>query len=227
MGTMTRPDVTDWREQAQAVLARRGLSVDDLDDLPEVADGETDEDRALRLRQQAENRAARWRRRLPPMYADADLNDLEGDQHREAVTGWLASDSCTLILAGTVGGGKTHAAYAVGHHAVNQGLYVEAITVHDLMEALRPDGDAGVRMSVNAADLLVLDDLGATKATEFAQQELTALIDRRLNHGLRQVVTTNATATVLAEVWGTRLTDRLAYRATVLVFAGKSRRVAW
>lgn len=216
--------MTAWQMRVAERLARSGRS---LADVPAVPAGTTAEDVAERLRLQAENRAARWRKRLPVMYRNALLADLDPEQHASTVRGWLDSDSPTLVLAGTIGSGKTHAAYAVGNAAIARGLHVEAVRVHDLLEALRPDGDRDVTWSAQHAAVLVLDDLGAGRSSPFAQDELTALLDLRLNHGLRQVVTTNQTALVLEEALGGRFVDRLRYRATVCAFAGQSRRSGW
>lgn len=222
MTTVTTPDVTDWRVRAAAVLAQRGITP--AEDVP---DGETDEDRADRLRQQAVNRARRWTGRLPQAYAEANVAALDEDQHRDKIGQWLPGPSPTLLLAGTVGSGKTHAAYAVGHEGVRRGLHVEATTVHDLLAALRPDGDLDLARGARFCDLLILDDLGVGKVTEFAVDEITHLIGARLVEGKRQVITTNTTADALREAWGSRLVSRLTDGATILVFSGADRRVAW
>jgi DNA replication protein DnaC len=194
--------------------------------------GETAEDRAERRRVQAENRAARWMRRLPVMYATAALEDLlaDGEQAEagQVCRDWLGSTSTTLVLAGPVGTGKTHAAYAVGHAAVRRGLWVEAWTLSDLLEALRPEGDKSALEAVRSCDLLLLDDLGATKVSEWAVETMTSLLDHRLREQRRQVVTTNAPYQVLEDAWGGRFADRLRFRWTVVTLLGESRRkAAW
>lgn len=215
---MTTPDVSDWR----ARLAARG--VQPADDVP---DGETPEDRAERLRVQAENRARRWTTRLPQAYAEASLNTLDDEQHPAEIRRWFATASPTLLLAGTVGSGKTHAAYAVGHEGIRRGLHVEACTTYDLLHALRPDGDLYLAHGARNCDLLVLDDLGVGKVTDFAVDEITHLIGARVAEGKRQVITTNHTADSLREMWGARLVSRLTDGACILVFRGADRRVAW
>lgn len=189
---------------------------------------ETPEQMAERLAVQARNRSARWMGSVPAMYADAALADLDGTQHAEAVTQWLASDSATLVLAGSVGTGKTHAAYAVANAAVHGGTWVEAWNVHDLLEAMRPGGDDRAAPDAMDCGLLVLDDLAVLKVSDWAVEQMTALLDARLRNGRRQVVTTNAPYDALVESWGDRMMDRLRYRWTPLQFVGESRRrAAW
>lgn len=212
---------SDWRERVRRI----GI---DPDALPEHRrqDDETPEEAHARKVLQAQNRSARWRDALPVMYAEARLTDLDGEQHAETITGWLGSGSSTLLLAGSVGSGKTHAAYAVGNAAVAAGMWVEAWTVADLLEALRPGGDgaAGAR----EADVLILDDVTASRVSEFAQESLLSILDARLRNRRRQVVTTNLPYGPMLEQWGARIMDRLAYRWTVCQFTGESRRrAAW
>lgn len=209
-------------------LERLGLDPDLVDAPLEPQAGlpETDEDRRERLALQAANKAARWRTRLPAMYLDASLVDLDETQHCHDLTRWLDSDRRGLILAGSVGTGKTHAAYAVANAAVARGLVVEAWTTHDLLSALRPDGDPTALRYAREADVLVLDDLAVSKVSDWAQEALTSLLDARLREGRRLVLTTNAPSTALGEAWGQRALDRMMARAATLVFTGPSRRAA-
>lgn len=207
-------------------LRRQGIDPDALTVAPPASRGETDEDAAERRALQAANRSARWRTRLPAMYATAEVGDLDDEQGREAVAAWLGSGSSTLVLAGNIGAGKTHAAYAVARTAVTTGLWVEAWTVADLMEACRPGGDPTAAEHARTCDLLVLDDLMASRASDWAVEQLTSLLDHRLRNRGRQIVTTNVRAEDLTEVWGKRAMDRLMYRQTVVKFTGTSRRVA-
>lgn len=222
--------LADALESMRARLARMGLDpalVDRRDLAPPR--GETPEDRADRLRRQAENRAARWRNRLPVMYQQARLADLDDGQHAVTIQAWLGSGQVGLVLAGGVGTGKTHAAYAVGNAAVERGLFVESWTMHDLLTALRPEGDPSAQQFARTADVLILDDLVASKAvTPWASEALTSLMDARLRDRRRTIITTNAPASALLEAWGARCLDRLTYRAQTLVLEGASRRaMAW
>lgn len=164
---------------------------------------------------------ARWAAQVPPMYATASLADLDPAQ---AFT-W-PTDALNLVLAGPVGTGKTHAAYAIGNDLSAEGTWCQAVTVVDLLAALRPDGDPSLARAVQSCQVLVLDDLGAGKASEWAIEQMTALLDLRVREGRRTVVTTNVPEPDLEAAWGGRFMDRLRYRRTVAVFRGESRRKA-
>lgn len=190
---------------------------------------ESPAERAERLAIRAERKAARWMRTIPVMYAQASLADLADAEQAEAgqaCADWISSTSVTLVLAGSVGTGKTHAAYATGHAMVQAGLWVEAWTSSDLLEALRPDGDPNALENARTCDVLLLDDLGAAKASEWAQEAMTSLMDHRLREQRRQIVTTNQPYEHLEQVWGSRFGDRLRFRWTVVRMVGESRRRA-
>lgn len=223
--TPPKIDTKDWRERIPAHLLAEAEAEGPLD----LGDThtETPEQAQERRRLAAEARAARWVQQMPAMYAEAALADLDASTHH-AIRSWLEADGTSLILAGQVGTGKTHAAYAVGRHLLAQGLTVEAWTLSDLLAAMRPDGDPKASDLARACDVLILDDLGAAKASEWAQEQLTALLDARLRDKRRQVITTNAPYEALEAAWGSRAMDRLRYRWAVVTFTGESRRkAAW
>lgn len=182
---------------------------------------ETDAEKAERLAARRAVYQARWAAQVPPMYADASLADLDGAQ---AFT-W-PTDSLNLVMAGPVGTGKTHAAYAIGNDLSAEGTWCQAVTVVDLLAALRPDGNPSLGRAVQECQVLVLDDLGAGKASEWAIEQMTALLDLRVRQGRRTVVTTNVPEPDLEAAWGGRFMDRLRFRRTVAVFRGESRRKA-
>jgi len=160
------------------------------------------------------------------MYQEASVDDLDDLQHAAHVRGWLRSGSLHLVLAGPVGTGKTHAAYAVGNQALAAGLWVEAWAVGDLMDALRPGGsDHGAEERARKCHVLVLDDL-VGKATDWEAERMTLLLDARVRDQRQTVVTTNITSGQITETWGGRFMDRLRYRLTPLTFQGESRRGA-
>jgi DNA replication protein DnaC len=184
---------------------------------------ETPDEKADRLAARRAVYQARWAAQVPPMYAQASLIDLDQSQQHN----WPI-ESLNLVLAGPVGTGKTHAAYARGNDLADQGLWVQAVTVVDLLAALRPEGNPSLAKAVQECHVLILDDLGAGKASEWAVEQMTALLDLRVREGRRTVVTTNVPEADLEAAWGGRFMDRLRFRRTVHVFRGESRRkAAW
>jgi len=75
--------------------------------------------------------------------------------------------------------------------------------------------------------LLVLDDLGAEKVSDFVLQTLYDLLDRRYGECLETIITSNLSLDQLTVHYGShgdRLASRIAGMGPALVLKGKDRR---
>lgn len=212
--------------QTMGDVARRELRIPPgvtpaADPIPE---GLTVEDLAEIRHRQASHISGWYVNHRPALYAAATLDDLDEQQDFTRVRGWLNTGSRTLLITGPVGTGKTHAAYAVTNAAVDRGLLTVAVAVPDLLAQLRPGGDSTLAARARAADLLLLDDLGAEKPTDWSGEQLSALLDARVRDDRRQIITTNASYTDLVPRLGARTMSRLTGGATIVRFTGEDRR---
>lgn len=113
-----------------------------------------------------------------------------------------------LLLAGSPGVGKTHLAAALVNARLVAGRQALFCMVPEMLDDIRRvirDDDATCELMdlVKQADLLVLDDLGAERATEWAREVMLIIISARLAADRQTVVTTNyATAGGLVERFG-------------------------
>ncbi len=119
-----------------------------------------------------------------------------------------------LLLEGTYGCGKTHLAAAVGNARLAKGEIVLFITTPDLLDHLRstfgPSSETGYDETfdrIRNAPLLILDDLGAENASEWAQEKLFQLLNHRYSRNLPTVITTNIDLDTLDARIRSRLLD--------------------
>jgi DNA replication protein DnaC len=135
----------------------------------------------------------------------------------------------SLLMAGVVGAGKTHQAYGAVRRLVQSGVGVRwrATTAADLYADLRPrpgvDSERELA-AVSRCPLLIIDDLGAAKASEWVEEVTYRLINRRYNHMLPTLVTTNLAIKDLRAYLGDRVTSRLAQMTTRVEFEPVDRR---
>lgn len=135
-------------------------------------------------------------------------------------------------LYGATGRGKTWAAACAVRLAAEGGRRARLVTSRRLLEEIRGGYDGGDRFALDRAArtwLLVLDDLGAERPTDWAIEQLTGLVDERVSAGLPTVVTSNYAPGELGRLWGgmpgARIASRLGGACEMVEVAGPDRRL--
>ena len=180
---------------------------------------------------QAANRNRSFSRHRPAKYADVTYETLTVHQaHDGKIARWRASGPRSLLLAGPARTGKTTAAYAIANDAHSCGEWTVVRTAADLSAALKPDGEPLAYQYAAECDLLLLDDLGRERVTDWWLEQLQRIVDARCSNGRRMIATTNhgANATEaydeLAERYGYPLVERLIDDGAILIFDGPATR---
>ncbi|MDX3575935.1 ATP-binding protein [Streptomyces sp. FL07-04A] len=188
-------------------------------------------------RQRAEFALTRWKTAVPYRYreATADHPTIQAWADRAATD---IRDAGILVLHGSIGTGKTHQAYGALRRIAEAGpkrFEMIATTAPDLYGLLRPGGsDKGSEHELKRLcriPLLLLDDLGTEKLSEFTEETTTRIVNYRYNESLPLLITTNlpvrtggTAAADLVTRLGDRLASRLAQTATIVSFDGPDRR---
>jgi DNA replication protein DnaC len=135
-----------------------------------------------------------------------------------------------LYLCGGVGSGKTRLACSIANAALRAHGSVAFVRVAYLLMQLQeamhsPDEHTKLSDYVNPA-LLVLDDVGVEKGTDYSRRVLTTLYDRRLDLGRRTIWTSNGSLEDLAAALDDeRLPSRIAGASDVVYIGGDDRRL--
>ncbi|MFJ9841726.1 ATP-binding protein [Kitasatospora sp. NPDC101155] len=216
------PSVLD---RTARILAARGIDQHTVDALPDEVEPYSAE--------------AALSAGLPPRYRDALATNPQVLTWVRQVAAQAAAPSLgarrqvatgpSLLMAGVVGAGKTHEAYGAVRVLVQAGIGVRwrATTAADLYAELRPSSDTDaerVLATYSRVPLLILDDLGAAKSSEFVEEQTYRLINRRYNHMLPTLITTNLPIKDLRTCLGDRVTSRLAQMTTRVSFEPVDRR---
>jgi len=155
---------------------------------------------------------------IPIRYAHCTLGNFhENPKVTAKFRDYISAPEKSLFITGGCGSGKTHIAVAILRELYLKGrtnLHFAVVT-DLLLEITGLIRDENAEESQSALidrmayyDILVLDDLGAEKHTDFAVTTLYTLINRRLNFYKRTIITSNLTLDGVRD----RLSDRIASR---------------
>ncbi len=163
---------------------------------------------------------------IPPRYHGARLVDFPA--LADSALTWLLGRDGMALLTGESGSGKTRLAYACLRHCRYNYLPATFWTVPDLCVTLQSAYDEPRYRQLatglgNEEELLILDDLGAEKVTDYVLQELYRIIAKREVWGYPTIVTSNLTLDQIAEKFSDRIASRLA-GGELFLFDGKDHR---
>ena len=138
-------------------------------------------------------------------------------------------DSKGLLIYGPVGTGKTYYAACIANRLIDKGIPVLMTNFSTLTNELHGmhEGKQTYINSLNRYPLLILDDLGIERKTEYMVEMVYNIIDSRYRSGLPFIITTNLTADEIKkpqDVAYSRIYDRILERCFPIEVAGGSRR---
>lgn len=162
--------------------------------------------------------------KIPKRYAGKRLSDFEAKYQEtawELATRYVnryeelkSQPKNGLCFVGPTGTGKTHLAYGILHSLAAAGVPCLCGSVPELMDMLRPreqNTDVQDRIEIlKNIDVVVLDDLGAERSTDWVTERLYVILNARYSEMLPTIVTTNLGMDQLERLpgWG-RIVSRL------------------
>jgi DNA replication protein DnaC len=171
--------------------------------------------------------------RLPAEYQHARfpnepwVKDVLGWLHRYREARKTGRAPATLTLMGPVGTGKTWTAAALARILLlEDSVPVTFLTTQQLIDAVKPaNGGLDVdMMQFELAPVLVLDDFGGERLTEWAADQLHRLSHSRSHNGRPCIITTNLDGQGIRKRYNERLIERLFGGSELVRITGPSRR---
>lgn len=100
-----------------------------------------------------------------------------------------------LLFWGDVGTGKSYAAACIANALLSNGVPVIMTSFIKLLDQMKDwdKEDASVIKKLNRAKLLIIDELGAGRLTEYTEEKIFNIIDSRNQADLPLIITTNLT----------------------------------
>jgi DNA replication protein DnaC len=150
----------------------------------------------------------------------------------EWAAGFYRGAKGNLVMVGNTGSGKTWSAWRLGEELLQRGYAgrIEIATAYQIKNLATPPADTGQLARLASADLLVLDDVGAVRVSDWDADHLYGLVDERWANERPTVVIANGSAvpepgqTLLATLLGGRVASRIADGVTVVKLTGQDRR---
>ena len=132
-----------------------------------------------------------------------------------------------LLFYGGVGTGKTYAAACIANYLLNRRRSVVMTSFVKLLESMMnfKEDDSVLISRLNRAKLLIIDDLGAERSTDFALEKVYDIVDSRYRAKLPVILTTNLSMDELmqaTDIRYTRIYDRIFEMCYPLEFVGRS-----
>lgn len=142
----------------------------------------------------------------------------------------VKAENLGLLLWGDVGTGKSFLAACIANALLEKGvpvLMTNFSKILNQMGAMYSDERYRYIASFNRFSLLIIDDLGIERNTEYALEQVYAVIDERYKTGLPLIITTNLTISQLRnpeDVAHARIYSRVLEMCTPVHVPGHDRR---
>lgn len=146
--------------------------------------------------------------RIPKRYEHCELSNFDFDgPHRQLFPARMAAckfveeypiDKAGLLLIGSIGVGKTHLAVGIIKALVSRNLSCLFYDYRELLKEIQNSYNSSVKITeldvlrpVFDAEVLVLDELGAVKPTEWVWDTVSLILNSRYNESRTTIITTN------------------------------------
>lgn len=142
----------------------------------------------------------------------------------------MYADNQGLLFHGPVGTGKSFAAACIGNYAMGQlkpVIMTSFVKLLPLFSAFKENDERDLIERLCEPDLLIIDDLGVERGTDFTLEKVYNVIDSRYRAGKPIILTTNLTLKEMKEntdIRYARIYDRVFEMCYPMKFDGASRR---
>lgn len=163
-------------------------------------------------------------KQILPRYRSAHVSKIVGwEDEMRALEEWIRNPKNFLILIGVSGCGKTYVSVALAFYLFEikekdsnsvPYLDIQFVKLRDFFDHLKAlysknKDDSNIKEILSNCAFLILDDLGASRNTEWQKEVILDIIDRRYDNMLPTIITTNFNFREIKEIFGSRVSSRL------------------
>lgn len=170
-----------------------------------------------------------WDKQYLEMTFDKADSEIKFAKNYVEAWGKIKNDkNAGLLLFGDTGTGKTFIACCIGNALFEKGVRVMIANIADLINEIGSFDNVGIIEKIQSCDLLILDDYGATRETEFANEQAYKIIDIRYRTNKPMIITTNLTPEIMLNeenITIKRTHQRVIERCRAVPIKGNNRRL--
>ena len=181
----------------------------------------------------------RYRYNIPLTPEQVDIPAFEAlNGYKERVLEKVEAGEGLYIWGKSTGNGKTSWACKIMSHYFrkiafdtgleNEGLYIFLPTfledLRDYYDSKDPDFEQVLSM-VKGCKLLIIDDIGAERVTEWVRERMVSILNTRVSNNLTTIYTSNLSPEELRGELGDRISSRVLGSSQVVEIKGGDRRV--
>ena len=146
---------------------------------------------------------------------------------KKAITDYIRSFSTGLLIYGEVGRGKTHLAVAImreliNTHIIKARLYSFVSFINKLKVSFNYGGSEELMHKIKTTPLVMIDDLGTARDTDFELDTVREIIDHRYNYSLKTILTSNVPPKEFPDA---KIISRLAEMCMIIKIEGRDYRL--
>jgi DNA replication protein DnaC len=165
---------------------------------------------------------------IPSKHIKSSFDTFKGGESAKKICKEAVKNDESVLLTGLTGCGKTHLAVSMLRHLITSStkpLYNDRygdekphglfITVPELLLEIRKsfnnkeEDESSIVDKYSRIPVLLLDDLGSEKCSEWSESTLYIIIDRRNRDEMFTIVTSNLTLEGIEQHLGARIASRL------------------
>lgn len=168
---------------------------------------------------------------IPERYKSAKYEDVP--EQIKILLSNMKTSKRGIYIHGDVGTGKTHIACAIVKKSYRPMEYFAMLwNTTELLREIRNDFDRHFHEKkryeedvMDHKDLVILDDVGSEKITDWVAETFYLIVNKRYNSGAPTIFTSNLSTQELAERIGDRTVSRIVEMCDVVELVGGDRRV--
>lgn len=163
---------------------------------------------------------------LGSRYLNACLTKCDSNPHVSmSISEWIKKPKNMLILEGATNRGKTYFCMALANYLLDQQQNVKYILYRRLFEEIQKaiqknDNQYSIVEKLSEAEVLIIDDVGASVNTPWQQEMFLDLIDRRYSNQKVTIITTNFNEAECLQHLGERTSRRMYSKENLVITLG-------